>query len=195
MDEIVRLSTKFGIMTEYTSFLADETADHGRLDDNRLRAGRELSEAKKDAESADAGGFAGGSNQEGRRAADKAPPPPSADPAAPATGAAAAPKLLKASGNRRDVEESQAAGGLRQVGNRAFYKRSNVQNRAAWVDAEVADSNKVDETVTRWTPRFFELLAGTSADENARLAQEGDVLLRLSGRNVLVIDETVAGGK
>jgi len=195
VDEIVRLSTKFGIMTEYTSFLADETADHGRLDDNRLRARRELSEAKKDAESADAGGFAGGSNQEGRRAADKAPPPTSPAPGAPATGAAEAPKLLKASGNRRDVEEAQVPGGLRQVGNRAFYKRADVKNRAAWVDAEVADTTKVDETVTRWTPRFFELLAGTSADENARLAQEGDVLLRLSGRNVLVIDEAVAGGK
>ena len=86
-------------------------------------------------------------------------------------------------------------GGLRQVGNRAFYKRANVQSRGAWVDAEVTDATKVDETVTRWSPRFFELLAGTTADENARLAQEGDVLLRLSGRNVLVIDEAVAGGK
>jgi hypothetical protein len=63
------------------------------------------------------------------------------------------------------------------------------------VDAEVTDMAKVDETVTRWTPRFFELLAGTSADENARLAQEGDVLLRLAGRNVLVIDEAAAPGK
>jgi Ca-activated chloride channel family protein len=72
VDEIVRLSLRFGIMTEYTSFLADETVDQGRHEDNRRRAGRELSEAKKDAESADAGGFAGGANQEGRRAADKA---------------------------------------------------------------------------------------------------------------------------
>src|SRR4029453_12328989 len=37
VDEIVRLSTKFGIMTEYTSFLADENADNGRLAANRVR--------------------------------------------------------------------------------------------------------------------------------------------------------------
>ena len=74
-------------------------------------------------------------------------------------------------------------GGLRQVGNRAFYKRANVQNRRrrGWTPRS-KDATKVDEVVDRWSPRFFELLAATTADENARLAQEGDVLLRLAGR-------------
>ena len=93
--------------------------------------------------------------------------------------------FLKAAKGDRDVEDEklQHGGGLRQVGNRAFYKRSQ-----AWVDAEVKDASKVDETVARWSPRFFELLATTSADENARLAQDGNVLLRLNDRNVLVTD-------
>ena len=91
VDEIVRLSTKFGIMTEYTSFLADETADHGRLDDNRLRAGRELSEAKKDAESADAGGFAGGATRRAAAAPTRRRRRRPRTRRAPATGAAEAP--------------------------------------------------------------------------------------------------------
>ncbi len=205
VDEIVRLSTKFGILTEYTAFLADETADHGRVNDNRIRAGRELSEAKRSAEANDAGGFAGGANQALRRGADKAPPPPMAAPstpaapgepardsATPATGGAARPELLKSKEGGRDVEE-QVVGGLRQIANRAFYYRSNVQNRrAVWVDAEVTDSTKADEVVERWSERFFELLATTSGDENTRLAQDGDVLLKLAGRQVLVTDAAPA---
>ncbi len=211
VDEIVRLSTKFGILTEYTAFLADETADHGRISDNRARTGRELAESKKSAESTDADGFASGANQSLRRTADKAPPPAQGTPAAPttpgdpkgdlgapsggrpagpapATGGAAGPGLLKAKEGGRDVEE-QVVGGLRQIANRAFYRRSNVQNRAAvWVDADVADATKADETVERWSARFFELLASTNADENTRLAQDGDVLLKIAGRQVLVTD-------
>jgi Ca-activated chloride channel family protein len=203
VDEIVRLSTKFGILTEYTAFLADETADHGRVNDNRIRAGRELSEARKSAEAGDADGFAGGANQSARRGADKAPPPPMApapsgapttpgdpsmDSGTPATGGAAQPELLRAKDGKRDVE-AQSVGGLRQIANRAFYYRSNVQNRrAVWVDAEVTDSTKADEVVERWSARFFELLASTSGEENTRLAQDGDVLLKLAGRQVLVTD-------
>src|SRR5205085_7140953 len=48
VDEIVRLSTKFGIMTEYTSFLADENADHGRFEENRRRAAETLTRSRLD---------------------------------------------------------------------------------------------------------------------------------------------------
>lgn len=195
VDEIVALSTKFGIMTEYTSFLADETADHGSVAANRLRAGEELSRARELSDRDDAGGFAQAANQAGRRGADKAPPPPAtaagpADaPGAPMPGlAAGGGGLLKQKEGGRDVEELKV-GPVRQVGNRAFYNRARVQARAAvWVDAEVKDASKADEVVVRWSPRFFELLAATTADENARLAQEGDVLLQVAGRQVLVVE-------
>lgn len=196
VDEIVRLSTKFGIMTEYTSFLADETADHGRVADNRLRAAESLSRARDEADKDDASGFAQAANQAGRRGADRAPPPPAAAPttpgapsdgAWPASGGGAAP-LLKEGKSKRDVEALEVSE-VRQVGNRAFYGRANVQGRArVWVDAEVADALKVDEVVERWSPRFFELLASTSADENARLAQDGEVLLKVGSRQLLVVE-------
>jgi len=193
VNEIVALSTRFGILTEYTSYLADETADHGRVHDNFERTLSRLGEA------ADAGaaGFAASANQEARREADRPLPSPTTSPApraaagppadpvaqkAKSVDEAARAGLLKADGSGRDLE-AQAVGGVRQVGNRAFYKRAQ-----AWVDSDVKDAAKVDETVVRWSPRFFELLATTTSLENARLAQSGDVLLRLQGKNVLVQD-------
>jgi Ca-activated chloride channel family protein len=229
VDEIVRLSTKFGIMTEYTSFLADERADHGRVADNTVRALDELRRMRGGFEEGAAGGapdagaaFAAGENQKARREADKpvpapaATPPPAARPAAPGdepkapsgggSGGVSGPAFDRAGGKQylakskegakgRDVDD-EAIEGVQNVGNRAFYKRSlAVTRRGAWVDAEVKDAAQVDERVARWSPRFFELLATTSADENKRLSQEGDVLLRIAGKNVLVEDEAGTDGK
>ena len=73
--------------------------------------------------------------------------------------------------------------GLRQQGNRTFYRRS-----VGWVDATVADMQRVQETVQRWTPRFFELLRSTTAEENARLAQEGTLVLEIQGRVLRITD-------
>ena len=200
-------------MTEYTSFLADDTADHGRVNDNRRRALDELGRSGE-ASDADGGGFAAGANQVARREAAKSMPAGSGAPAAeapppttPGDGAvggrsfggpttpAPLPQsgLLKASDSKRDVEELKV-GEIRQIANGTFYRRANVQNRATvWVDAEVTDTSKADEVVVRWSPRFFELLASTTADENTRLAQDGDVLLRIGARQVFVTD--TAGAK
>jgi Ca-activated chloride channel family protein len=182
VNEIVALSTRFGILTEYTSYLADETADHGRLRENFERT---LS-ALQDRAEGGAAGFAQSWNQEARRGADKPLPAPTAPaagaPLAKESESAAKAGMLRADAGGRDVQ-AEVVTGLRQVGNRAFYKRPT-----AWVDAEVKDAAKVDETVVRWSPRFFELLATTTTAENARLAQDGNVLLVLQGRNVLVQD-------
>lgn len=193
VDEIVLLSTKFGIMTEYTSFLADENEDHTRVASNRRRAADALGRAGEEASKDDAGGFAQAENQARRRLAEKAPPPPAAPPTtpgglAPADGRSTGSGLLKTKEGGRDVEELEV-GIVRQVGNRAFYARSKVQARdKVWVDAQVKDAAKADEVVERWSPRFFALLANTSADENARLAQDGDVLLLVGGKQVLVTE-------
>jgi Ca-activated chloride channel family protein len=196
IDEIVALSTRFGIVTEYTSYLADETADHGRFEENERRTLSALRDLAEGGVAAGDGalGFAQSSNQKARREADRPLPAPGGSAGAPFTPPpASAPAeemaksgLLKSDARGRDVTV-EVVTGVRQVGNRAFYKRSK-----GWVDAEVTDAEKVDETVVRWTPRFFDLLATTTALENARLAQEGTVLLRLQGRNVLVTD---AAGK
>ena len=164
VDEIVRLSTRFGILTEYTAFLADEGADHGRVAENRARAGRELDEQAKAAEGG--AGVAQSANQGGRRTADRAPAPQT---------------MLLPSKDDRDVEQV-AVGGVRQVANRTFYRRA-----LGWVDVRVTQPEAA-ETVERWSERFYALLATTTAEENARLSQDGDLLLEVQGRVLRIVD-------
>jgi Ca-activated chloride channel family protein len=201
VDEIVRLSTRFGIMTEYTSFLADENADLGRVADNRLRALEELSRARGDAGPAAGGGAAGfafGENQKARREADKPVPaaPTTPGDAGMGDGAFGPPvgqTLAKAKDGDRDLED-EVIRGVRNVANRAFY-RKNVAGKTAWVDSTVKEQQRVDERIVRWSPRFFDLIKSTSAEENTRLSQDGDVLLVIEGRNLLVTDADDGGGK
>ena len=210
VDEIVRLSTRFGIMTEYTSFLADENSDLGRVAENRVRALEGLTRARGDAAPAAGGGatgFAFGENQKARREADKpVPSAPATTPAGPPTAGeprggpvgddakGLGQRLAKAKDGDRDLED-EVIDGVRNVANRAFYKRALAGGKKAWVDASVVEQTKVDERVTRWSPRFFELLQTTTADENTRLSQDGDVLLLIAGRNLLVTDADDGGGK
>ncbi len=63
-----------------------------------------------------------------------------------------------------------------------------INRTVGWVDAEVANLEAVEETIRRWSPRFFELLTSTSPAENARLAQAGTLVLEVQGRVVRIVD-------
>jgi Ca-activated chloride channel family protein len=165
VDEIVRLSTRFGILTEYTAFLADETVSHGRFAENARRAGGELESQTKAAEGGLGVAQSAGNAQ--RREADRAP---------------GAQGLWRAARDDRDVETFEVEG-VRQVANRTFYRRAQ-----GWVDVRVLDADASAETVTRWTERFFELLRTTSAEENARLSQAGPLVLEVQGRVLRIVD-------
>ncbi len=165
VNEIVRLSTRFGILTEYTAFLAAEEGDHTRVRDNTITAGRILDRLA--GQEVGAVGVAQSKNQVARRGADRAPE---------------APNLWLADEGDRDVAERTLAG-VRQVGNRTFYRRTG-----GWVDAEVSDLGHVDETIARWSPRFFELLRSTTPDENARLSQAGSLVLEVQGKIVRIVE-------
>ena len=75
--------------------------------------------------------------------------------------------------------------GVRQLANRTFYYRGA---KIGWVDVAVPDAKRPDEVVTRWSPRFYELLRTTTPAENTRLAQSGPLLLRVQGRVIRVVD-------
>jgi Ca-activated chloride channel family protein len=164
IDEIVRLSTKFGILTEYTAFLADERVDHMHVAENTRRAGLELESQGKAAEGG--AGLAQSANQEERRGADRAP---------------GEQRFWRGARDDRDVED-QTLAGVRQVANRTFYRRAQ-----GWVDVRVANADVPAATYIRWSPAFFDLLKTTTPDENARLAQEGDLVLEVQGRVVRVV--------
>lgn len=167
--EIVRLSTRFGILTEYTSFLADEAGvSHAELAVNVGRTLQNL-DALVPREVGGAG-FAQSANQIGRRSASQAPPQAGA--------------FYLATPGDRDVRKVEVRG-VRQVANRTFYHRGR---SIGWVDVAVPATARPQEVVERWSPRFFDLLRTTTAAENTRLAQQGPLLLEVQGRVVRIVD-------
>lgn len=164
--ELVALSTKHGILTPYTSFMADdttrsfETARNFREAETRLEA---LSEA------GGRGGFSQRAQKNALQNADRA--------AAPADGfglgggyggAPAGPLAARAI----DSDEVIAINGLKQVGNQSVYRRGKV-----WVTPETAeidlekDKAKI-KAIERFSSEYFSLVAANTAEENRLLSSQ-----------------------
>lgn len=167
VDEIVRLSTRYGVLTEYTAFLAREDTSLSPAAMPQLRAAVEEN-LRDRAQGARAG--AGGVGQQADVAAKQAASN------APAAGF----YNVVVGGEVRAVRESA----VNQVADRTFFGRSN-----RWVEASILDSEdeKPDLTVDFGTDEYFRL-AGELASEGraAVLAQQGDVYLMHRAKRVLV---------
>lgn len=145
IDELVRLSTRHGILTPYTAFLADERTNLGALSANTRLAEEYAFQAKDSAL---------GLNTTGAKAvhlrAAKASLQQQAQAVAGAQGYA------DADGAWRQIDQLQV------VGNKALYRRSN-----RWIDPAVTpEEEKSAEQVEQFSEKFFEL-----ARNNARLRQ------------------------
>ncbi len=196
--ELVGLSTKHGILTPYTSFLADDLARPGELADARLnleRTRRNLNQleqaegrggvaqraSKKDFQYADnLDGFA--KQAEAAAPFDKAATGPGSLPgASKPRGASGARSGAAPSVTYRDIETDRevSALGLRKAGNETLFKRGKVLIAA---NAQTVDFEKDDaklKKVKRFSDEYFALVKDNSADENAILAQqdEGETLI------------------
>ncbi len=166
--EIVRLSTQFGILTEYTTFLAEEncpSCDTSGANALRARQNLELLAAK----AMGGAGLAQAKSQVERRRAVRVPNHAG---------------TWLATSDDRDVQRL-ALQSVRQAGNRTFYYRGAA---AGWVDASVDDSHEPQATLVRWSKPFYELLMGTTDAENARLSLAGPLLLEVQGRILRIVD-------
>jgi len=192
--ELVTLSTKHGILTQYTSFLADENAPAHQLADLRLNtdlarrsleqlevtdgvAGVAQRDDKRSLQLADrfsaapSGAFGGGAGGLGGL-------PGSSGPQAARGGAGG---YGRASNFYRDAatDKEVEAKGVQVAGNETLYKRGKlwIANSAQKVDPE-KDAAKI-KRVKRFSDDYFTLVRDNSADENAVLAaqQEGEELL------------------
>ncbi len=154
VDEIVRLSTKYGIITEYTSFLIREDVRLSDLRGNADRASREVEKLRKDT------GLAGAS-QAGERARL----------AKSAQAAPAAPQAYNdLDGKRVEVQT------VRNVGRRTLYQRNN-----AWQEADTPEN--IDAvTVKFFTDEFFRLLE-ENPELNQLAALDADVVVRVGERH------------
>lgn len=188
--ELVSLSTQHGILTPYTSFLADDQAGLRDLTDSRRGTGisleRSLHALRRLNEVEGQAAFVQRDLKARFQAAEQAAPAPaqpgSDDPnSETSVGGAVVVDL--------DEDRAVATKNVRQIGNLTFYKRGD-----RWVSAEVAkrDLEKLDENVRkvkRFSKEYFELVKKNSKDANAALSQQksGEKLyLEVDGEALLI---------
>lgn len=163
VDEIVRLSIEFGILTEYTAFLAKEGTDL-----NRREAIRHDTNANLYSRAVRGRSGKGAMNQAYNNDF----------------------QLRQTSSNRRnwfldkDMNRVQVAR-VQQMNDRAFFRRGS-----RWVDGNAINSkagDKPDSTVKIGSPAFMKLLDRLVADNRqGTLSMSGEIVLRIDGKNILI---------
>lgn len=207
-EELVGLSTKHGILTPYTSFLADETArpSLAAIRDNAGRAGDEVRELLSEARNeAGLGGVAQRSSKQAFKNAMQAPTrtAPSgtlefysrsrggvAGGGLPASGAADALSVLGSNAildpktDRYIVKES-----VRTSGNQALYKKGKIVVTPETAELDVQkDADKIT-VIERYTDAYFALAKDNTVEENQVLADQADdeeLLVQLRGKSYLI---------
>ncbi len=160
-DEIVRLSLKFGILTEYTAFLAEEGTDLSRPP-------ALLSQAREQLEQKAVGMRVGSAaNNQARNLT-----------------AMAAKKTLNINNNYLDAEgKQQAPTTVQQMNDKAFFLRGN-----RWVDSRLGSAPVRPRRIVRIGSAELVDLAEQLARENRQgsLALKGEILLEVNGEVILV---------
>lgn len=163
IDEIVRLSTEFGILTEYTAFLAREGTEFGRRDVILRETGRQLEEqAMRNRYGMD--GVALSSNSMARKSQST---------------------LNFRNEFYNEKMERVEIANVQQLNDQAYYY---VNSR--WVDSSLVENESQvtpDRTIEFGTEEFFELaLKLAKQNRQASIALRGEILLMVDGETVLV---------
>jgi Ca-activated chloride channel family protein len=189
--ELVKLSTRHGILTPYTSFMADETTSIRDLAGNVRRAGERLQVL----ELADGrSGFAQRALKGSFQRANLAPgAPASGAPAAEAADAffgGGAAKLAQAGAGRagpdlaeRAKQEAEVVGqNVRNIGNRTFYQRNG-----QWVDSLVTKEQEANATrIKQFSDEYFALAQRYGKSMAQYMAFDEPVLLNLADQAYLI---------
>ncbi|HZW09918.1 MAG TPA: VIT domain-containing protein [Phycisphaerales bacterium] len=183
IDEVVRLSTEFGILTEYTAFLAAEENEFLAIRGipaspeggagGRRRASAEALSAAPD-ERVGAGSVAQDETVQSQRDADR-------------LNLQNAFRYSRAGGGEADGADGLAETSfvsVRQAADQTLYRRGD-----RWIDARLLDeeASEPERVIAFASDEYFEL-ARRLAEENRQsvLAVEGDVYLLLDGQRTLV---------
>ena len=173
IDEIVCLSRDYGIITPYTSFLADETTVLADMEDLRTRAARPALALK--------GGITGGGGQThamNRQVMNDALRAPMVSQSAPVDtrgqveGLAGAASFGFAEATAYEAGEREVFASVRNVGNQSLYRRGRI-----WVTPETSkldlekDKDRI-QTVERYSKEYFELVRANNTFENQILASQ-----------------------
>lgn len=188
VEELVRLSKQYGIMTPYTSFLADETTE---LHDGMALQQRGMREAGR--LKTDVSGWAG-QNAAGTRQAlnrntstiGKSAPAPVTRADGPVGEAELAGSAMFGQSDQDAYEANtkQRVGGIRNVGNQAIYQRGKVWVAANATDVDLDEAKDV-QTVERFSDEYFKLVKANTKGENEIFAQQQageELVIRLRGQ-------------
>lgn len=172
VDELIRLSRDYGIMTPYTSFLADErtplVASAPMLREHAKESLRTLSDVNGDVGQRNAmnrqalnqagGGFGGGGFGGGYAMATTQP--------------GAAQIVGWSDKSSYEAKSAQTVANVRNVGNQALYRRGRtwVAPNAAQIELP-RDEAKV-KTIQRFSPEYFALVKANTAAENQILSSQ-----------------------
>ncbi|MGE0607952.1 MAG: VIT domain-containing protein [Pirellulales bacterium] len=178
--ELVQLSTTHGILTPYTSFLADDQNNFRELSSN-VRLTNDGLEALEKADGK--AGFA--QRAEKKRLQSASSPARAAAPAGqPAADGAAGPRGggLGGAAVYRDAESDRevAAEAVKNIGNRAFYQRAADKR---WIDSTVTEEmEKQAKRVTQFSDEYFQLARQHGKALAQYLALDEPVLVNLEGQ-------------
>ncbi|MCM3874426.1 MAG: VWA domain-containing protein [Pyrinomonadaceae bacterium] len=163
VDEIVRLSTEFGVLTEYTAFLATDGTDFSRPEELNEQARQGLVNSAQNTRSG-----MGGVTQ-------------AVNGNAQMTQSSANRSNFFLNQNMQRVEITN----VQQITDRTFFRRND-----RWIDARVLDREKAlkpDQTIEFGTPEFYRLVDRLVGEgRQGILALSGEMLLSIDGKTVLI---------
>ncbi len=176
IDELVSLSMKYGIITPYTSSLADETT--------RLWEGEELGR-RVSASAAPFKDYSGANAQ--IAASNRAKMARSVR--APMSSSGGVRQLGHADQVSYEADEVRVISNTRQIGNQGIYRRGDVwvASSAAKIDLK-RDAEKIHK-VSRFSKRYFRLITENTVAENRILASQQpteQLLIQLRGQVYLI---------
>jgi len=172
--ELVELATRHGILTPYTSFMADDSVNLRDVRGNAAIAGRRLEAL---GESSGAGGFA---QRRMKGAMQNAQQAPAAPGEGMMDGFGALPDSAPLAGARR--ESKQAAQNIRNIGNRAFYRRDG-----QWVDSQVTEKQEAAaRRIKQFSDEYFDLAATHGRRFSQYMVFDEPVLLNIDDQAYLI---------
>jgi Ca-activated chloride channel homolog len=175
--ELVDLATRHGILTPYTSFMADEGVNIHDLANNVHRTAGRLGAL---GQSSGAGGFAQRRMKSGYQNAAKAPSSAAAD----SMDAFSTPEAQRSIGfaGKAEAEAKTAEQNVRNIGNRTFFRRNN-----QWVDSQVTKAQAANaRRVKQYSDEYFELARTQGRRLSQYLVFDEPVLLNLDSQTYLI---------
>ncbi|MBU4271758.1 MAG: VWA domain-containing protein [Planctomycetes bacterium] len=173
--ELVELATRHGILTPYTSFMADEGVNLRDVSGN-VGVARKRLEAL--GEASGAGGFAQRAMKGALQNAQRAP-------SAPADGMLGFDSRAGAGipfSGKAKRESKQAAQNVRNIGNRTFFRRDG-----QWVDSQVTKEQESSvRCVKQFSDEYFELANTHGRRLSQYMVFDEPVLLNIDDRAYLI---------